>query len=50
MKIDCHIKAIYKISMKKTPVSQKTKWEASLNAQYIHPYAGIRNEGGVGRV
>ena len=46
MKIDCHSKDIYTICTKKT-VSQKTKWEASLNAQYIHPYAGIRN---VGRV
>ena len=49
MKIDCHIEDICKICMKKT-VSQITKWGASLNAHYIHPYAGIPNEGGVGRV
>ena len=50
MKIDCHIKDSYKICTKKNPVNQKTKWKASLNAQYIHPYPGIRNEGRVGRV
>ena len=49
MKIDIHIKDISKIWTKKT-VSQKTKWGASLNAQYMHPYAGIRSEGNVGRV
>ena len=25
-------------------------WGASINAQYIHHYAGIHNEGDVGRV
>ena len=48
MKIDSRIIDIHKICMKK--LSQKTKWAATLNAQYIHQYAGIRNEGGVGRV
>ena len=28
----------------------ETKWRALVNAQYIHPYAGIRSEGDVGRV
>ena len=51
MKIDCHIEDVCKICRKKkTTVSQITKWGASLNAHYIHPYADIRNEGGVGRV
>ena len=49
MKIDCHIEDICNICMKKT-VSQKRKWGASSNAQYIHPHAGIRSEGDVGRV
>ena len=40
MKIDCHINDIDKNCMR----------EASLNTQYIHPYAGIRNEGGVVRL
>ena len=48
MKIDCHIEDICKICMKK--LSQITNLGASLNAHYIHPYAGIRNEGGVGHV
>ena len=37
MKIDCHIKDIYKICVYKT-VSQKTKWEASLNAHYVQAF------------
>ena len=50
MKIDCRIEDICKICMKKKTVSQITKRGVSLNAHYIHPYAGIRNEGGIGRV
>ena len=49
MKIDCHIKDISKICMKKNCQSE-AKWGASVNAQYIHPYAGIRSEDDVGRV
>ena len=49
MKIDYHIEDNYKICRKKK-LSQITNLGASLNAHYIHPYAGIRNEGGVGRV
>ena len=47
MKIDCDIEDICKICMKK---SQITNLGTSLNAHYIHPYAGIHNEGGVGRM
>ena len=47
MEIDCHIEDICKICMKNW---QKIKWEASLNTQYIHSYAGIHSEGDVGRV
>ena len=47
MKIDCHIEDICKICIK---TQSDNKLGASLNAHYIHPYAGIRNKGGVGRV
>ena len=49
MKIDCHIKDICKMCVTKNCQSE-TKWRALVNAQYIHPYAGIRSEGDVGRV